>query len=242
MSRMKCELLPMEGAFNVRDLGGYPGAGGRVLRKRRFIRAGSLSNLTEKGKADMLALGIDCIVDLRSTREVTVAPDTLPEGAGIDRFHIPMLDYIQSNIISGDYSTFPTSMPEMYRGLLDGGQDDLLRVFRVFADPRYNTVLFHCTAGKDRTGITAMLLLLLAGVGEEDVVEDYSWSERLIAPLEAAESDPNIPPYVFSSSPENMQEAVSHLAKCYGSARDYLSKAGLTPEEQARITAKLLGR
>lgn len=242
MSRMKCELLPMEGAFNVRDLGGYPGARGRSLRKRRFIRAGSLSGLTEKGKEDMLALGIDCVVDLRSTREVTVAPDVLPEGAGIDRYHVPMLDYIQSNIISGDYSTFPTSMPEMYRGLLDGGRDDLLKVFRVFANPRYNTVLFHCTAGKDRTGITAMLLLLLAGVDEADVVEDYSWSERLIAPLEGAESDPNIPPYVFSSKPENMQEAIGHLSQCYGSARDYLAKAGLTTEEQEQITAKLLDR
>lgn len=237
--RIICEVLAAEGAFNLRDLGGYR-AGNRTVRSRRFLRAGSLSRLTERGCEQIRSLGVSCIVDLRSSREVSMEPNPLAGAPDIAYHHVPMLDYIQSNISSGNYSTFPASMAEMYVGLLDGAQAEILRAFRVMADPARSTVLFHCTAGKDRTGVTAMLLLQLAGVSEDDIVADYALSERLIEPRRADGRDDRIPSYVFGSKPETMRAALGHLREAYVDAERYLGRIGLTGAETSALRAKLL--
>lgn len=233
----RCELLRVPGADNVRDIGGYPVANGRLVNYRRFIRAGDMSGLTTDGVKAVRELGISCIIDLRSTTEVTRCPDTLAGDVAIRYVHIPMLDYIQSSIASGDVSVFPASITDMYRGLLEDGKSDLLRVFQVFADPAYRTVLFHCTAGKDRTGISAMLLLALAGVDREDIQVDYSYSEKLINfPI-----NPELPSYLFQSKPETIGAAMDHLEEVYGGAQAYLSHIGVDNAMQGAVLRKLLG-
>jgi len=231
---MKCELLEIEGAFNVRDLGGYAGARGQT-RTRRFIRAGSMSSLTGKGRAQLEALGTRCIVDLRSSIEATRMPDTVSGTEMILYRQIPMMDYIQSSITSGDFTSFPKSMTELYMGILDNSQREIREVFALLADPAYATVLFHCTAGKDRTGIVAMLLLLLAGVSEEDTVEDYCWSDKLIGPMDKSG---DLPHYLFESRSQTMWDTIGHLREAYGGAEAYLDKVGVALQQRSLILDK----
>ena len=239
-TRMRCEPLDVEGSFNVRDLGGYKTAGGRITKPRRFLRAGSLYGLTPQGRKTLLDAGVRCVLDLRSFQELKSHPSAVQNDDGFDWYHIPMLDYVQSAINGSAFSNFPASMEEMYTGLLEEGAPEFRRVFELFADPRYPGALFHCTAGKDRTGVTAMLLLALAGVDAETIVEDYSHSERLLAHLHA-DLPKGFPAYVLWSKAETMRTVLAHLESRYGGGEAYLAGIGVTPAQRAGILEKFLG-
>lgn len=241
--QMRCDLIEVEGGYNVRDLGGYPASDGRLTQKRRFIRTGGLMHVTPRGAAQLLELGVDCIIDLRSRGERKRMPDVelLCGSKPVDNHHIPMLDYIQSNTAGKTAKAFfPSSMPEMYIGLIDSAQAEIRRAFELFADERYSTYLFHCTAGKDRTGVIAALLLLLAGVDEQSVVEDYHWSEQLIEPLREMQRDLPIPERMYSSDPQIMQDMIAHIHEIYGGVIPYLEKIGVSGEDRAAVVCKLL--
>ncbi len=236
-TKMQCDLLAVEGARNVRDLGGYTTKDGLILQKRRFIRSGSLWDITPAGIQALSTLGIVCIVDLRSQYEVEIMPDSFCNGQGMGYHHVPMLDHIQSNSAQG-LLVFPNSMIEMYVGLLENDKQKFKRVFEIFAQPHSGTVLFHCTAGKDRTGITAMLLLQLMGVDDQTIIQDYSWSDKLLEPPNL--EDTPFPRYVFESRPETMEATLEYVYREYGSAQQYLESIGVNNQQRETIRNKLL--
>ena len=166
--------LVLAGTRNTRELGGYPAACGRKTRRHAFLRSDGLSGLTDKDVQMLLDYGVCCVVDLRSESETAAAPSRLADVPGVDYYSIPMLDEAASQGFTGG---MPERMGDVYVKLLSGRGDAFARIIRIFAQHSGGTVLFNCTAGKDRTGVTAMLLLLLAGVPCEIVVADYSVSE-----------------------------------------------------------------
>jgi len=237
-SPMLCEILDVDGSFNVRDLGGYVSAGGKVVKYRRFIRSGSLFELTEQGKLDLLGWGVRCIIDIRSRREVEEKPSAVMGDPRFVRIHVPMLDYIHSRMAEEMSGPFPASLEEMYIGLLEQGKDGFRQLFELFASPDYESYLFHCTAGKDRTGVTAMLLLTLAGVDDQTIVQDYNHSEKLLRDLFVRQA-PNIPQYLCFARPETMRIALHYLDSRYGGAQAYLSNIGITQDVRNAVLAKL---
>lgn len=112
-------------------------------------------------------------------------------------------------------------------------------MFELFADRRYRTCFFGCTAGKDRTGVTAMLLLALAGVAPDVIAEDYSWSSRLLKLPEDAEPDGRFPAYLGSSPAHTMLAVLRHLDRRYGGAEAYLLGAGVGAEQLGAVREKL---
>ena len=134
---------------------------------------------------------------------------------------------------------FPESMEEMYIGLLEKDQAQFREIFTLFANPKYKTMLFHCTAGKDRTGLTAMLLLGLAGVNNETIIEDYAWSQHLGPPILVEGNLSKLPQYLFESQPETMRAAIDYLEKKHGSIRAYLSHIGVDSNQMRIILEKL---
>lgn len=234
------KVIKAQGVLNARELGGYTGRNGRIIKTGRFIRTGDLSSITENGINTFKALGVDTVVDLRSSMETQNAPDVFAELEGFKYCHVPMLDYINSNVAAGIKEALPKSMEELYIGLLDNSQDSLLKVFKIFADTQNKCILFHCTAGKDRTGVAAMLLLGLAGTEESVITEDYSYSEHLLSPWKSDMAGHTaIPDHFLRSSPITMRRTLEHLNKTYGSAESYLSSIGLTAEEKQNILDKL---
>lgn len=236
---IKCHVYNIPGVSNMRDLGGYTAKDGKKIVMGRFIRSTALARLGEAGVDELLSLGVDCVIDLRSGYERRNEPDVIETHDAIHFTHVPMLDYISSNFANGDFADFPKSMQEMYIGLIDNAKDSFKAVFELFADERFEHYLFHCTAGKDRTGVTGMLLLGLAGIPDEIIIEDYSYTEILIEPVPIHKYPHDLPRYLFESSPETMRAALDHLYEKYGSVPAYLTSIGIDADKQNRILQKL---
>ena len=166
------QRLAFEGVVNFRDLGGYRSRlGGSVLFGRVF-RSDRLDRMTIADRERYERLGIRTIYDLRRTEERDVAPDPFPNE------HVCIISALEAN----GHPKLGAEPPEsdgadllrlLYRGMLDHAGRDIGRVFRGIADPQVAPVLFHCTAGKDRTGMIAALLLEWLGVPRELVLDDY---------------------------------------------------------------------
>ena len=230
------------GACNLRDLGGYPTSKGRHTKKNIFFRSDNTANLTGKDICNLKEMGLTLVVDLRSTQEVCKHPSVLSREAGIRYAQVPMLDEMQS---SGFCSKFPPSMGTLYQNLLDQSQADFGRIFKLFSQ-NHGATLFNCTAGKDRTGVTAMLLLELAGVPDEIIIKDYAISEVQLRNVQKEQMEQfqvlgiDIPAYVMASAPVSMQTALAHLREKYKDAHNYLKLCGLDQKEMESILDRFL--
>lgn len=234
----------LTGAKNIRELGGYHTETGAVTKTHSLLRGDALHVLTDEDCHFLYNYGVSTIIDLRSMEELEQAPDRLPAlYRDIVQVHIPIQDHVRAVRYSGE---FPPSMWELYCWLLDDSGESFLAVFETILRCEAGAVLFHCSGGKDRTGMVAMLLLALAGVDEETIVGDYAISEtamKEVFPIQTAQMEARglvVPPYIMQSPPDNMVRALSHLVRKYGSAEGYLLQLGFTKEQVARIKSKLV--
>lgn len=233
--------LPLEGSRNTRDLGGYQTADGQTTRFHRFLRSDALSSLSEADRSVLLAYGLCCAIDLRSEVEHQNFPAALRSCPEVEFVTVPLSDGVNDK--SG---VLPRGMGEMYTGLLDRAGAALSQVYRAALRHPEGCVLFNCTAGKDRTGTVAMLLLKLAGVPDEDVVRDYAATERYARPWRESQAELEqylhirVPEHVFRSQPENMRQALAHLQTVYGGAEPYLRHIGLSGAETAALRRMLV--
>jgi protein-tyrosine phosphatase len=188
-------VVAMEGGHNFRDIGGYPAADGRHVARGLIFRSGTMSELSDRDHAILDALGLKLICDLRSTAERGRRPSRLPEPA---RYEIWTRDHEMS---AGDLvqaMRHPEATPDKVR-------DRMTEAYRTLAyeqAPSYRELfhriaygplplVFHCAAGKDRTGIAAALLLDLLGVDKALIFEDYALTDAFFARgCELVASDP----------------------------------------------------
>lgn len=174
------------GVDNFRDLGGIRLACGRVIRDHMIFRSGELFDLSEQEKAELNQLGIDYVFDLRSADEVDYKPDYVPQGATY--YNIPAAQTKGKMVIKPDsvVKMIPVWLPSaVSRGAFRMRFRHLYRKFP-FDNPAYRRMfevmdegkkfLFHCTAGKDRTGVASMLILLALGADLDTVKKDYMLS------------------------------------------------------------------
>jgi protein-tyrosine phosphatase len=169
-------VLPLEGATNFRDLGGYRGQGGRTVRWRRLFRSDHLGGLTAADKAVLAALGLARAIDLRGVAERAAAPYDLP---GVTQHALSIeptvVQRMQELAASGDRLTVPVVgalMEDLYRGLVNDQAHRYAELFEHLLQAE-EPLVFHCTAGKDRTGFAAALVLLALGVTRDVVMQDY---------------------------------------------------------------------
>ena len=179
-------VLPLEGGRNFRDLGGYRTADGRTVRWAMLYRSGSMAGLTAADYAALDKRGIKVVCDFRSTAERQAEPVKWP------RANFPRVladDYVMDNgqfLPKGD----PRSLtPEQVRGAMAAAYPSLLTQFnsqyrRMFAEllAGHAPLAFNCSAGKDRTGIAAALLLTALGVPRETVIADYMLTNQTLDP------------------------------------------------------------
>lgn len=247
--------LPLGRVHNVRDLGGLAytaedGARG-VTAQGVFLRAPSLRRLRESGYGYLRSYGdggLARVVDLRSGFEVSHWPDPYADGRdGVVYTHVPMLDQLNSN---GFRDALPDRMFTVYRSLLDDDAASIARVMDALDDGGApGCALFHCRAGKDRTGVIAMLLLGLAGVSDEDIVADYAATQRYLGRgLRAQRIAVSIalrrraPRCLFEAVPSEMELTLAHLHERYGTARAYLEHhAAVSPRVLDRLARRLQG-
>ena len=222
--------MALVGSKNTRDLGGYPTMDGINTINGAFLRSDKPSRFTKLDKASLYRYGVRLVVDLRSDSEVSQEPCVLVDYEDICVKRVPLLDNIQSDTSK---SNMPSSLGELYIGLLENSKSSICEMFNIFADFLDSCTFFCCTAGKDRTGVTAMLLLKLAGVSDADVIADYSSTytnikedaDLMIAG--AKEMGIEMPKFLMRSDSENMEMALKHLQDVYGSAQNYLLHIGV---------------
>ncbi len=182
----KQRRLDFKGAKNFRDLGGYRTVDGRTVRWGLLYRSDSLNKLTDADLRHLSALCLDRVVDFRALHETEQEPDRLPVEMGIQRVGIPILDsstgiwhnsrdeFIK-NIRNIDPAHF---MIKTNTELATRFVPEFMRFFGELKSAEGRPVLFHCTAGKDRTGFAAAVILRLLGVPQETVMEDYLLSNE----------------------------------------------------------------
>lgn len=188
--------LGLSGAANARDVGGYPAAGGMV-RTGRVYRSDALQQLTDDDLVALAGTGLATVVDLRGQSEVEqLGADRLPPG--VTAVHLPILDpttdlyRLMAELIgsrdtdrqrerlgAGGGERF---MTDMYRWFVAdaGARERFGTLLRRIADAGELPLLYHCTAGKDRTGWTTAILLTQLGVDRDTVYADYLASNPIV--------------------------------------------------------------
>ena len=237
-------LIALDGAVNFRDLGGYATVDGRRTRWRVLFRADGLSELSQTDFSVMRDLGIRTVVDLRSGHEVEQSRFDV-DAHPVDFHHFPFIDQLPD---VEQWDRRPGLLGAQYKEMLDDAAPQIIGALEVLTAPDSRPAVFHCTAGKDRTGLLSALVLSLLGVPEETVVADYALSgeamERLRAKLivKYPDSKDTITDIdeVFSANPANMVELFAYLRERYGSVTEYAVTVGVPDAVVARLREELL--
>jgi protein-tyrosine phosphatase len=227
--------LELEGAWNFRDLGGYVGRDRRPVRWRRLFRADGLDRLTEGDLRTIEELRLRTVIDLRTGDEV--ARGRLASDRGeVAWYHLPMLDVLPPR---QDYNSWvgPAYVADQYLGMIDAGAATVTAFLDLVCERDAYPLVFHCFAGKDRTGVLTALVLGLLGVADEDIVADYALSQAAMARLlewlraeyadNAAEIESSAAA-IAAAEPETMTEFLRQFRAAHGSFEEYAASLGRT--------------
>lgn len=240
--------ITFEGTRNFRDLGGIT-TGSGITRFGVVYRSERLSNLTAADAAAFRALGITTIIDMRSNDERDRAPNRLPNGLParqIARAFLPrhthgMIDAINSGRC--DAAQAHAMMLRQYEALALDHTADYRQILADLLIPDSVPAVFHCTSGKDRTGMVAAIILLALGASVEAVIEDYTLTQDRIEKVDFfnAGADPGAIEIVMAAKPDYLEAALTAMQNRYGSTERYLTEGiGLTAEQRKRLAALLL--
>lgn len=174
--------IALQGAFNVRDLGGYKTASGGDTPWRAFLRADALHQLTPADVGTLLEMGLSTVIDLRSAAEIAREPSSFARHDTVAYSHVSLFDGL-APVDAFMMLTGSLSLSARYIDAVETCRPALVEVVRIIADAPEGLVLFNCTAGKDRTGIVAAALLSIAGVSNDDIAADYALTAKIAGPL-----------------------------------------------------------
>jgi len=250
------QRIPLEGAFNFRDIGGYETSDGRTVKKGHIYRSDGLAALTANDHERLKQIGLRLVIDLRAPAEVEQAPDKLPDDNPPEYLNLPVsredFDTVATleRLKKGDTSWFSdTFMTDGYIQNVDLFSDTWGIIFTRMAEENGRPAVFHCTAGKDRTGILAALILLALGVPEETIIHDHGLSNKYIKEklgkifeyLRSLGVDPESISDYFNAPRDAMEATLDHIRSVYGSAEEYLiTRAGVKPGVLNKLKEDLL--
>ena len=238
--------VTLQGASNVRDLGGYAGADGRTVRFGMVYRAAALSGLTAGDAALLRGTGLRTVCDLRGTVERERGPSLLP---GVDTHALgiePSLGASLRDLAARHAATDEEVMGLMRRAYVAYAMDwshQYRALFALLLDGVSLPLLFHCTAGKDRTGFGAALLLTALGVSAADVHADYIATNRLWRGDSELSSvlPESVARVLLKVHPELLDAAFGAVRAEFGSTEGYLeARIGLDAGRREALRGRLL--
>jgi len=265
--------VTLEGTFNFRDTGGMPLRGGGTSASGVFYRSDALSELTPAGLAALSASPIGVVVDLRTDPERQMAPDRLPTDRPFRMVELPLLQGAVTGAAKqagaamtagADPAKVAAAMQEaldaipplgdMYVQMLEGGAETFATLARLVAAATAQpptAVVVHCTAGKDRTGVSTALVLDAAGVERDAVVADYAssqdhlagpWADHMFGMVTkmGVTIDDKVRDLIAGTPASAIEQAFAWIDAQGGSAA-YLRSGGLTDDELTALRARLAG-
>jgi len=239
--------VELSGCCNFRDLGGYPTRDGRRTAWQRVFRADGLTNLTDDDLVVLEGIGIATVIDLRTDLE-TETRGRFPEHVEhIAYHHLPLTDTLPGEEQAPDWGD-PAFVAERYRHMLADGAAPLSRAVGILADEANLPAVFHCSVGKDRTGVLAAVVLGLLGVPDDVIAQDYALSGaamvRVLGRLEreypgAHEIIDRYRPVILSADPASMRGLLDAIRAEYGSFEALAGALGIEAEVE-RLRGALL--
>ena len=234
--------LNLDSVQNLRDLGGYSTKEGRKTKWGVFLRSGDMSAMTKDDQAALLRRGIRCVIDLRMAKEIAIAPNVFSDSKKVAFFNHDFwgtrFDDYRSKRKS---ATLEEKLSDLYCAGLEINGFVMAAVMKTLASSE-GSLVFHCRSGKDRTGLVAALLLVIAGVPDEVVAEDFGLSTTYLNEPELTEDDLKKPgAYQKGSAPETMMLTLEFLRDRYGGVEGYLSDQGVSVSEIDSVRGKILG-
>lgn len=237
--------IALDGAFNFRDLGGYPGAGGVRVQPGAVYRSDALHRLTPADVDILSGLGVDRVIDLRSPDEITTVGRGLLGGAGVEYLTNPVIPTLDGEALGAP----PVDdMARRYMWYLEVGADSLVGAFDAVAERADGAVVFHCSAGKDRTGVLAAMILSVLGVSAEDIVADYVLTNSVLHLILGRLAEDPLRAEAIAAMPANrrvvhadvMESFLERLDRTHGGAEAWLTGAGVSGASIDRLRARLL--
>jgi len=260
--------IDLEGAVNVRDVGGLPTVNGRTTRSGVLLRADNLQDLTPRDVTRLVdELGLLTVLDLRTTGEVHLEGPGPLRTTDVAHHHLSLIpeqdesDQAESERAMEDAvgravldrpsraADDPTDMTGHYVGYVEEAPQNVAAALRLLADPATGTALVHCAAGKDRTGTVVAIALSLAGVTRQAVVADYARSaeridqvlRRLQGSRTYGESLEGVPVARVTPQAASMERFLDHVDREYGGPHGLAMSLGVDEETVARLAARLVG-
>lgn len=252
MTTIGPKRIQLDGPANFRDLGGYPTVDGRRLRHGHVYRSDSLSHMSDADTRHVAeVLGVVTVVDLRAAHEVETFGHGPLGTLGVVVHHLPIVDETRSDRVehrsdAPDPATM--QLDEIYAMMLERFGERFAAVLRVVADPANQPVVFHCAAGKDRTGLVAALLLGALEVDDEIIAADYAITAEHMDELVARHRDraragdqfAEVAEQLFTAEASVMRTVLANLRHEQGSAAEYLVRHGLEPAALDALRVSLL--
>ena len=239
--------IPLKGAYNVRDLGGYPTTDGRYTQWGLLYRSDALSGLTDGDWRILMNRNVKTIIDLRSLTETAAAKINTP--AGINYYHFSLMKELDQNLQNVSKETILESMKLDYVKTLFGNLSCCAKILNTILERmERGSIVFLCSAGKDRTGIIASLALYLSDVIREDIIADYMVSstyntnginkkyESLPDALLKMIPDITLLKGFFESKPETIIALLDELDS--RNIRSLLDGEGFSYERQSQLKAQ----
>ena len=227
-------ILPLVGASNFRDLGGYPTMDGGFTRWGTLFRSDTLHELTASDVEFLREIGLKTIIDLRMVAEVRKSGRGLFGSEAAVYHHLSVIDED-----GGESRGLPAptdgDLSNRYLWYLDIGSDALAEALRVLCDTRNHPLVFHCAAGKDRTGVLAALVLDIVGVDRRVIVEDYVLTatrmdlvlERVLRNAGEGRRRDDLPESALTVEAATMEGFLDRLDERWGGARQWALAAGV---------------
>ncbi|MFV0467035.1 MAG: tyrosine-protein phosphatase [Lachnospiraceae bacterium] len=237
--------LPLEGTSNTRDLGGYVTKEHKLFKWKRALRSDCLSRL-EQCDTEFLAHHYDLkkVIDLRSPQEVALAPNPYQTMDDVEYHNISLADDVDPNMELESTFFSENFLRDFYVSVLEDKKANLKKIIMEISDVEKGSVIFHCTAGKDRTGVIAMLLLGICGVSKQDIATNYMQTAvnlryhqkfednlaKLMQQYKEVLSEQQLQK-ISSSNERDIEYTYDTLIERYGSFWDYFLEIGFTALE-----------
>lgn len=223
----------LSNTINTRDLGGYPLECGKITAYNVFLRSDAPVKVSDNDIKLLLASNITTIVDLRSDDEVKIKPCAFKNNNSFEYYHCKIYG---DGCLPESVEAVPASYFEMVED-----QKTVCNIMRIFVRAKAG-ILYHCTAGKDRTGVISALLLSLAGVCKNDILYDYEISQIYLEAMlqQFSKSYKDLDVNIITPKAEYMGKFMDMFQKKYNSIEEYLSKIGLSDSEILKLKIKLI--
>jgi len=240
--------LSFEGSFNFRDLGGYATTDGRTVKWRTLFRADAVHRLPDAELDQLAEIGLRTVIDLRTEAEVEEGHLNDPS-RGITHVHLDVLGEVWKPRDLAEDADASEVLGDLYVQMLDIGAAALSGAFRALADADNLPAVFHCAAGKDRTGVLAAMVLSTIGVADHVIVADYAISgtnmNELIERLkrdrpETLTAMSDQPSAYLAAPPEAMSRLLRHVNTEFGSMTGYVKSIGIEDDVIDALALSLL--